>query len=74
MGQIRDEILLRKIALGLKKLREESGISQDALYNDTDINVARIETAKVNISVSKLSRLCQYFEISLSDFFKKVDG
>ena len=74
MGQIRDEILLRKIALRLKKLREEKDISQETLYRDTDINIARIETTKVNISVSTLSRLCEYFGISMFEFFKKIDG
>lgn len=72
MGQIRDDILLRKIALRLKSLREAKGMTLEGVYNDTDIHIARIETAKVNISVSTLSKLCDYFEISLADFFKKI--
>jgi len=72
MAQIRDQELLQQIALKLKKLREKKGVSQEQLYNDTDIHIARIETGKVNISVSTLSKLCKYFDISLSEFFKRI--
>jgi transcriptional regulator with XRE-family HTH domain len=72
MAQIRDEILLEKIALRLKMLREKKGVSQETVYHETDIHIARIEAVKVNISVSTLSRLCNYFGISLSEFFKKI--
>lgn len=73
MGQVRDEILLQKIALRLKALREEHDLSQEQLYNETDIHIARIETAKVNVSVSTLSKLCEYFDISLAEFFRKIE-
>ena len=72
MAQIRDQELLQQIALKLKKLREKKGVSQEQLYNETDIHIARIETGKVNISVSTLSKLCSYFDVSLSEFFKKI--
>jgi len=70
MGQIKDEILLQKIAARLKSLRVKKGESQEEIYNQTDIHIARIETAKVNISVSTLSKLCSYFGITLSQFFE----
>lgn len=70
MGQIKDEILLQKIAARLKSLRVKKGVSQEEIYNQTDIHIARIETAKVNISISTLSKLCSYFDISLSQFFE----
>ena len=70
MGQIKDEILLQKIAARLKSLRVKKGVSQEEIYNQTDIHIARIETAKVNISVSTLSKLCSYFGITLSQFFE----
>ena len=72
MGQIRDQELLQKIALKLKKLREKKGLSQVDVLNETDIHIARIETAKVNVSVSTLSKLCKYFDVTLSDFFKRI--
>ena len=67
--QIKDAELLRQIALKLKRLRETKGVSQRDVLDETDIHIARIETAKVNISVSTLAGLCRYFNISLADFF-----
>ena len=61
--------LLLIIAKKIKQLREEKGISQEIFYIDTDIHIARIETGKLNITVSTLQAICDYFEISLSDFF-----
>jgi transcriptional regulator with XRE-family HTH domain len=61
--------LLLKIAQRIKQLREEKNISQEVFYIDTDIHIARIETGKLNITVSTLHDICGYFEISLSDFF-----
>ena len=74
MGQLRDIKLLQRIALVLKQLREEKGVTQEDVYNDTNIHVGRIETSKANLSVSTLSALCKYFKIKLSDFHKMVEG
>ncbi|HRN55056.1 MAG TPA: helix-turn-helix transcriptional regulator [Agriterribacter sp.] len=73
MAQLRDKILLKKIAIVIKELRENEGLTQEAVYNDTNIHIGRIETAKANLSVSTLSAICTYFKISLSDFLKKVE-
>lgn len=71
--QLKDDVLLKSVALRVKSLREELNISQEQFYNETDIHIGRIETGRNNISISTLSRLCHYFNISLSDFFKKVE-
>lgn len=73
MPQIRDKKLLQKIAVVIKKLREEDDVSQEEVYNDTNIHIGRIETAKSNLTVSTLSALCRYFKISLSEFHKKIE-
>ena len=73
MGQLRDTKLLQNIALVIKELRETKNLTQEDVYNDTNIHIGRIETAKANLSVSTLSTLCRYFKISLSDFHKKVE-
>lgn len=72
MGKIYDEILLKKIAARIKELREEKGVSQKELHNVTDINIDRLEGAKVNVTVGTIQKLCNYFEITLGDFFKKM--
>lgn len=73
MQQIRDNKLLQKIALVIKGLREEKGVTQEQVYNETNIHIGRIETANANLSVSTLSALCNYFRISLSEFHKQVE-
>ena len=74
MGQIRDTKLLHKIALVIKQLREENNLSQEEVYNETNIHVGRIETLKANLSVSTLSSLCRFFKIKLSEFHKRVES
>jgi Predicted transcriptional regulator with C-terminal CBS domains len=64
--------LLLKIVQRIKQLREEKNISQDMFYIETDIHIARIETGKLNITVSTLQDICEYFGISLRDFFKEM--
>ena len=73
MAQIKDISLLKKIALVLKQLRDQYDLSQEEFYNETNIHIGRIETAKTNVSISTLAAICSFFEISLVDFFKKVD-
>lgn len=68
----RDIDLLEAIACKLKKLRAEKGVSQEAVYEDTGIHIGKIETARYNITVSTLSRLCRYYGIPLEKFIKEL--
>lgn len=68
-GHLKNTKLLQQIALKLKSLREEKGLTQEDVYNDTGIHISRIETSRINITVSTLSALCCYFEIPISNFF-----
>jgi DNA-binding XRE family transcriptional regulator len=72
MAQRKNIELLQKIAQRVKELREEKGVSQQQAYNDTDIHFGRIEAAKMNLSITTIHDICQYFEVSLSDFFKAI--
>lgn len=63
--------LLDKIAKRIKELRAERKISQEVFYNDTGINIGRIERSKRNFSVTTLKNICDYFEISIEEFFSK---
>lgn len=74
MPQYRDKKLLQNIAIILKELRNQGNLNQAEVYNDTNIHIGRIETAKANLSVSTLSALCKYFNIPLSEFHKKVEA
>jgi transcriptional regulator with XRE-family HTH domain len=48
-------------------------LTQEDVYNDTNVHLARIETGKINVSISTLKHLCDYFDVSLKDFFKKIE-
>lgn len=63
--------LLEAIAKRLKAIRSERGLSQEIVFNDTQIHIARIETANANVSVSTLYDLCCYYNITLQDFFSE---
>ena len=70
--QLKNQALLDKIVLLIKQLRDEKGLTQEDFYNDTGIHIARIETCRANISVSTLSQIASYLDITLEEFFKKI--
>ena len=67
----RDTTLLEAIANRLKLLRVAKVVSQETVYEDTGIHIGKIETARYNITVSTLSKLCNYYGITLKEFFDK---
>ncbi|WP_130735600.1 helix-turn-helix transcriptional regulator [Flavobacterium sp. J27] len=71
--QYHNKELLEKIILNIKELRKINHISLETFYFDTGIHLARIEQGKTNITVSTLSKICSYFNITLSDFFRKIE-
>jgi transcriptional regulator with XRE-family HTH domain len=73
MSQLRDAKLLQKIAFVIKQLREDKGLTQEDVYNEINIHIGRIETAKANLSVSTLSALCKFFKIKMSEFYARVE-
>lgn len=68
-----DTILLKKISLRVKNLREKHGLTQEQFLNDTGIHIGRIETAKRDISVSTLKKIATYFNLTLTQFLKGID-
>ena len=48
-------------------------MSQEVVYEDTGIHIGKIETAKYNITVSTLSRLCNYYGTTLKEFFDTLE-
>ena len=70
--QIKNPKLLIAIGLRLKSIRKDKKLSQEEVYNDTDIHIARIETGTQNVTVSTLSALCDYYMVTLEEFFSKI--
>ncbi|WP_418451369.1 helix-turn-helix domain-containing protein [Alistipes sp.] len=73
-SQVRDIQLLQAIARRFKVLRAIKGVSQETVYEDTGIHIGKIETAKYNISISTLSKLCKYYQITIVDFFRSLEN
>lgn len=70
--QWRNDVLIEEIARRLKDLRIGRGLSQETVYFNTGIHIGKIETEKCNITVSTLSKLCDYYQITLEEFFKGI--
>jgi transcriptional regulator with XRE-family HTH domain len=72
MGRKINKKLLSSIAIRIRKLREEKGITQEVFYNDTGIHIGRIESTNRDFSMSTFESICSYLEVSMEDFFKGV--
>lgn len=68
-----NHILNEQIVARIKQLRKEKNVTLEVFYFDTGIHLARIEQGKQNITVATLSKICEYFELKLSDFFLLVE-
>lgn len=69
----RNEKLVAAVGKRLRELRLAKGLSQDAVYIETDIHIARVEMGRYNITISTLSDLCAYYGISIEEFFKGIE-
>ncbi|WP_190809215.1 helix-turn-helix domain-containing protein [Flagellimonas sp. S3867] len=63
------EQLLKSLAKRVKQLRKIKDVTQEEALNDTGIQFSRIEQGKRDVQLSTILKLCQYFEITLHDFF-----
>ncbi|MEO9512445.1 MAG: helix-turn-helix transcriptional regulator [Flavobacteriaceae bacterium] len=64
--------LLSNLAKRVKELRKIKDVTQEEALNDTGIQFSRIEQGKRDVQLSTLYKLCQYFEISLHEFFDET--
>ena len=72
--QRRNDILLAIIGEKLVKLREARGLSQQKVYIHTGIDMDMIERGEYNLTLTTLSDLCDYYNISIKEFFKEVEN
>ena len=70
--QWRNDALITKIARRLKDLRVEKNLSQEIVYFNIGIHIGKIETEKYNITVSTLSKLGDYYGVTLEEFFRGI--
>jgi transcriptional regulator with XRE-family HTH domain len=71
-SQVKDEALLSAMVQGLKSLRTVRQLTQEDVYNDTGIHISRKETGRVNVSLSTLKAILDYYQTSLSQFFQNI--
>lgn len=71
--QRRDDAMLQAIAAKLKELRAKTGMTQLAVAKKTGQNIGRMEAAQSNMTISSLEKACQFYEISLEDFFDGME-
>ncbi len=69
----RDEKLIREVVARIRELRKARGLTQDAVYMDTGVQVKVYETRAYNPTITTIAILCSYFEITLEDFFKGIE-
>lgn len=69
--QFVDKEFLNDVAIRIKKIRAEKNITQEIFYNDTGINIGRIERSKRNFSISTMKKICKYLDVSLEYFFSE---
>lgn len=73
MVQGRDKKLLLRMVLVLKELRNEHGLSQEDVYNETSIHIGRIEAGVANPTLTTIAALTRFYNIKLSEFFIRIE-
>ncbi len=72
MAQRRDDKVLRQVAERIRDIRKELKITQDVVEDDTSLSIGRIEAGSMNLSLTTIVILCDYFEVSLEEFFHGI--
>jgi len=67
-------VLKNKVSITIATLRKEKGVTQETAYCDTGHHFARLEIGKVDPQVTTIASICDYFEITISEFFDKVES
>lgn len=68
-----NDTLLRSIGERLKQLRLERKLTQEVVTDRTGVNVGLYEVGTTNITIVILTVLCNFYEISLEDFFHNLN-
>lgn len=68
-----NDILLNSIARKLKQIRTERGLTQEVVTDRTKVNIGLYEVGKTNITIVLLAVLCNFYNVSLEDFFKDIE-
>ncbi len=64
--------VLRQIADRIREIRKELKITQTTIIEDTGINLGNLEATPKNLTITTIVILCDYFEVSLEEFFRGI--
>ena len=65
----KDKEFARVIALRIKQLRQEYNCTQEKLIDKTHLDINRYEMGETIPLLSSLSKICEFFNITLDEFF-----
>ena len=65
--------MVKRIAERLKELRKERNLTQENVRFDLELNIGRIEAAQHSITFTTLGDLCDYYGITLEEFFRGIE-
>jgi transcriptional regulator with XRE-family HTH domain len=65
--------LLLELAQRLKTLREQNQLTLQEVYDATGIHIGRIESNRLNVTITTLAVLCKHYQITLSELLKDID-
>lgn len=71
--QRRNDILVTRIAERLKELRKERNLTQENVRFDMELNIGRIEAGLHSITLTTLGDLCDYYGVTLEEFFRGIE-
>ena len=57
------------VSLRMREIREQHGHTQEFLIENTHLHISHYENQQKFPSLETLSRFCQYYNISLDEFF-----
>lgn len=70
--QRRNDFLVGQVVKRLKEIRHARNLTQENVRFDTDLNIGRIESGHHSISFTTLADLCDYYGITLEEFFRDI--
>jgi hypothetical protein len=64
----------RALATELRKEREKAGKTQNDVYNETNINMARLEKGDCSITLFTFMLLCKYFDVQSNQVLCRLES
>lgn len=68
-----DPLLAEFVAQRLRQLRNDNNWTQEFVQVKTNLNIPRVEAGELQVSLVSLNILCEFYNISISEFFKDFE-